>query len=105
MRRSVRTKRTASPTRRTASSDTMTPGAFISKWRASELKKSSASQEHFNDLCPLLAEPTPPEAYPAGEWYCFERGMRKNTGGRRLPTRLRPQPGSERQSPLTHRYS
>ena len=29
----------------------MTPGEFISKWRASELKERSASQEHFIDLC------------------------------------------------------
>ena len=59
----------------------MTPGAFIAKWRASELKESSASQEHFIDLCRLLGEPTPAEADPAGERYCFERGARKDTGG------------------------
>ena len=59
----------------------MTPGTFIAKWRASELKESSASQEHFIDLCRLLGEPTPAEADPAGEWYCFERGARKDSGG------------------------
>ncbi len=59
----------------------MTPGAFIAKWRASELKERSASQEHFIDLCRLLGEPTPAEADPAGERYCFERGARKDTGG------------------------
>ena len=59
----------------------MTPGAFIAKWRASELKESSASQEHFIDLCRLLDEPTPAEADPSGEWYCFERGARKDSGG------------------------
>ena len=37
----------------------MTPGEFITKWRASELKERSASQSHFNDLCRLLGEPTP----------------------------------------------
>ena len=62
-------------------SDTMTPGAFIAKWRASELKERSAAQEHFIDLCRLLGEPTPAEADPAGERYCFERGARKDTGG------------------------
>ena len=61
--------------------DAITPGAFIAKWRASELKESSASQEHFIDLCRLLGEPTPAEADPTGEWYCFERGARKDTGG------------------------
>ena len=59
----------------------MTPGEFIAKWRASELKESSASQEHFIDLCRLLDEPTPADADPTGERYCFERGARKDTGG------------------------
>ena len=59
----------------------MTPGEFIAKWRASELKERSASQEHFIDLCRLLGEPTPAEADPAGERYCFERGARKDSGG------------------------
>ena len=59
----------------------LTPDAFIAKWRRSELKERSASQEHFIDLCRLLGEPTPADADPAGEWYCFERGARKDTGG------------------------
>ena len=59
----------------------MTPEEFIRKWRASELKERSASQEHFIDLCRLLGEPTPAEADPAGERYSFERGARKDTGG------------------------
>ena len=59
----------------------MTPHEFIAKWRASELKERSASQEHFIDLCRLLGEQTPVEADPTGETYCFERGARKDTGG------------------------
>ena len=59
----------------------MTPYEFITKWRASALKERSASQEHFIDLCRLLGEPTPAEADPTGETYCFERGARKDTGG------------------------
>ena len=51
----------------------MTPGAFIAKWRVSELKESSAAQEHFIDLCRMLGEPTPAEADPTG--------ARKDTGG------------------------
>ena len=34
---------------------------------------------HRSEL--LLGEPTPADADPAGEWYCFERGARKDTGG------------------------
>ena len=33
---------------------TVTPGEFIAKWQASELKERSAAQEHFIDLCRLL---------------------------------------------------
>ena len=57
------------------------PSAFIAKWRASELKERSAAQEHFIDLCRLLGEPTPAEADPTGDRYCFERGARKDIGG------------------------
>lgn len=55
--------------------------AFIRKWRAVELKERSAAQEHFIDLCHVLGEPTPAEADPTGESYCFERGATKTTGG------------------------
>ena len=60
----------------------MTPGEFIAKWRASELKESSAAQEHFIDLCRLLGEQTPAQADPKGGHYCFERGARKDGGGK-----------------------
>ena len=58
----------------------MTPHDFIGKWRGSELKESSGSQEHFIDLCRLLGEPTPAEADPTGQTYCFERDARKDSG-------------------------
>ncbi len=58
----------------------MTPNEFIAKWRNSTLTERAASQEHFIDLCRLLKEPTPAEADPSGETYCFERGARKDTG-------------------------
>ena len=58
----------------------LTPNEFIAKWHASELKESSAAQEHFIDLCRLLGEPTPAEADPTGDRYCFERGALKDSG-------------------------
>ena len=60
----------------------MNAQGFIAKWRASELKESSAAHEHFIDLCRLLGEPTPAQDDPSGTRYCFERGARKDTGGR-----------------------
>jgi hypothetical protein len=59
----------------------MTPEQFISKWKGATLTESQAAQSHFNDLCALLNEPTPTAADPRGEWYCFERGATKTTGG------------------------
>ena len=55
--------------------------AFIRKWRAVELKERSAAQEHFIDLCRVLGEPTPADIDPIGEFYCFERGATKISGG------------------------
>ena len=59
----------------------MTPDEFIAKWRRADLTERAAAQSHFIDLCRLLDEPTPSDADPAGEWYAFERGATKSTGG------------------------
>lgn len=59
----------------------MTPAAFIAKWRNTELKERSASQEHFLDLCGLLDIETPATADPKGEWFTFEKGASKTGGG------------------------
>ena len=58
----------------------MEPHEFIAKWRSAVLKERSAAQEHFLDLCRVLGEPTPAEADPTGETYCFERGALKDSG-------------------------
>ncbi len=59
----------------------MTPDAFVSKWTGVTLKERSSAQEHFLDLCHLLDEPTPAEADPTGDWFCFEKGASKAGGG------------------------
>jgi type II restriction/modification system DNA methylase subunit YeeA len=59
----------------------MTPHEFIAKWRNNELKERSASQSHFNDLCALLGVVDPITADPAGEWFTFEKGASKTSGG------------------------
>lgn len=60
---------------------TITPQAFIAKWRASTLKERSASQSHFIDLCALLGQPTPTDVDPEGTWFTFEKGASKLGGG------------------------
>ncbi len=59
----------------------MTPQEFIQNWKAVELKERSASQSHFNDLCRLLGIEQPTTADPKGEWFTFEKGASKTSGG------------------------
>ncbi|MCB1362930.1 MAG: class I SAM-dependent DNA methyltransferase [Rhodobacteraceae bacterium] len=59
----------------------MTPHQFIEKWNAADLKERSASQSHFNDLCTLLGIDDPVTADPTGDWFTFEKGASKTTGG------------------------
>jgi type II restriction/modification system DNA methylase subunit YeeA len=60
---------------------TMLATEFIAKWRAAELTERAAAQSHFRDLCELLGEDAPTDADPKGEWYAFEKGATKTTGG------------------------
>ena len=59
----------------------MKPVDFIKKWRGVELKERSASQSHFNDLCNLLGIDDPTTADGKGEWFTFEKGASKTSGG------------------------
>ena len=59
----------------------MNASEFIAKWRKVELKERSAAQEYFLDLCRMLGHPTPAEADPTGENFCFEKGAEKHGGG------------------------
>lgn len=55
--------------------------AFIARWQRSSISESGAYQTHFNELCALLGQPTPPEADPSGQTYAFQKGVRKAGGG------------------------
>lgn len=59
----------------------MTPHGFLKKWRSVELNERSASQSHFNDLCALLGIADPVSADAKGEWFTFEKGASKTSGG------------------------
>ena len=54
---------------------------FQAKWRGSQLKERSASQEHFIDLCRVLGFPTPADIDKTGAFYTFEKGAAKSGGG------------------------
>jgi len=61
----------------------LTPRQFIQKWKlASNLKERSASQSHFNDICTIIAEPTPTDVDHEGTWYTFEKGASKVGAGK-----------------------
>jgi type II restriction/modification system DNA methylase subunit YeeA len=57
----------------------MTVAEFKKKWLRYTGKETSAYQEHFNDLCQLLGQPTPAEADPSGsDWFCFQKRVIKD---------------------------
>src|SRR5437660_12696324 len=57
----------------------MTPAEFKRKWARYSGKETSAYQEHFNDLCALLGQPSPVTADPTGsESFCFQKRVLKD---------------------------
>src|SRR6266705_3096390 len=57
----------------------MTPAEFKKKWARYSGKETAAYQEHFNDLCALLGQPTPATADPTGsESFCFQKRVVKD---------------------------
>ncbi len=59
----------------------MTPLDFATKWIPNIGGERKSSQSHFNDVCALIGVPTPSEADPTGQWYCFEKAVAKTSGG------------------------
>ncbi len=59
----------------------MTPAEFVAKWRDVDLTERSSAQTHFIDLCRLIGHLDPISADPQGQWFTFERGATKATGG------------------------
>ena len=59
----------------------ITPAQFVDKWRPVQLTERAAAQSHFNDLCDLLDHPKPLDVDPKGEWFTFEKGVKKAGGG------------------------
>jgi type II restriction/modification system DNA methylase subunit YeeA len=56
----------------------MAPAEFKTKWAKVSAKESAAYQSHFDDLCRLLNLPTPLEADPKGEFFCFQKRVVKD---------------------------
>ena len=57
----------------------MTPAEFKKKWARFSGKETAAYQEHFNDLCAMLGQPTPVEADPtANDSFCFQKRVLKD---------------------------
>ena len=53
----------------------------MDKWRDVTQTERASAQSHFNELCDLLEEPKPHDVDPKGEWYAFEKGAEKTSGG------------------------
>ena len=58
----------------------MTPYEFAKKWGSAQLRERAGSQEHFLDVCRLVGESTPAEADPNGEFFTFEKSLKKESG-------------------------
>jgi hypothetical protein len=57
----------------------MTPAEFKRKWARYSGKETATYQEHFNDLCALLGQPSPAAADPTGsESFCFQKRVVKD---------------------------
>jgi type II restriction/modification system DNA methylase subunit YeeA len=57
----------------------MTPAEFKKKWARYSGKETSGYQEHFNDICALLGQPSPAAADPTGsESFCFQKRVVKD---------------------------
>lgn len=60
----------------------MNASQFTAKWQPVQLTERSAYQQHFLDLCELVGHKKPAEVDPKGEFFTFERGVTKRTGGK-----------------------
>ena len=58
----------------------MTPYEFAAKWGQANLSESAGSQEHFIDICRLVGQATPAEADPNGDFFTFEKSLKKESG-------------------------
>jgi hypothetical protein len=57
----------------------MTVAEFKKKWGRYLGKETAAYQGHFDDLCRLLGQPTPAEAYPTGsDSFCYQKRVIKD---------------------------
>jgi hypothetical protein len=59
----------------------MTPRRFIEKWKQAALTERASAHSHFLDLCALFGHEDPVSADPRGEWFTFEKGVTKTSGG------------------------
>src|SRR5437588_2305312 len=78
----------------------MTPAEFKRKWARYSGKETAAYQEHFNDLCALLGQPSPAAADPTGsESFCFQKRVVKDAELFALEDsgRIAKEPDSERE--------
>jgi hypothetical protein len=64
---------------RIAMAPTLTPQAFVQKWRGDTRKERSVSQGHFEDLCRLIGHQTPTDTKDGS--LEFEAGASKQRGG------------------------
>ena len=59
----------------------LTPLQFVDRWRGSTSTERQAYQQHFLDLCHLVGHPIPAELDRENQFFTFEAGAAKQSGG------------------------
>jgi len=59
----------------------MNPNTFIAKYIHATVNEKAFYQSHFIDLCALIGVPDPLTLDPHGDFFRFEAGATKSTGG------------------------
>jgi len=59
----------------------LTPEAFVAKWRGNTSTERQVYQQHFLDLCALVDHPTPAAVDATNQFFTFEAGAAKLSGG------------------------
>ncbi len=56
----------------------MTPAEFKAIWAKASAKESASYQSHFDGICRMLGVPSPMEADPKGESFCYQKHVTKD---------------------------
>jgi hypothetical protein len=60
----------------------LTAFQFVEQWEQTDLKERASAQSHFESVCRLVGHELPHEKDPRGEFFTYEYGVEKASGGK-----------------------